>query len=227
MTWVPTGDSNTTFNFNGGTLTAGPAAVTAFMTGLTNAFVKSGGATIDTAGSDITIGQALLAGTPSGGLTKSGNGKLTLTGANTYTGNTTVQTGSLEILGGSLRFLPTANNTSNSLSGTASSTLTYDGTLNLDLSSAALAHNNTWSLIQLGSFASTPVFGAGFTVTSNLGAFTESMTQPGVWELPVAGAKWTFSGPPARWSIPPTTEPGALPSVSHLAVKASIPMATA
>ena len=50
-----TGLSNTTFNFNSGTLIAG-AASTTFMTGLTKAYVKSGGAKIDTNGKDITIG---------------------------------------------------------------------------------------------------------------------------------------------------------------------------
>lgn len=53
------------FNFNGGTLKAN-AVNTTFMTGLTNAFVYSGGAKIDTAGFDITIGQALLAPNGSG-----------------------------------------------------------------------------------------------------------------------------------------------------------------
>ncbi|WP_009959323.1 autotransporter-associated beta strand repeat-containing protein [Verrucomicrobium spinosum] len=53
------------FNFNGGTLKAN-AANTTFMTGLTNAFVYAGGAKIDTAGFDITIGQALLAPNGSG-----------------------------------------------------------------------------------------------------------------------------------------------------------------
>lgn len=53
------------FNFNGGTLKANVANAT-FMTGLTNAFVYSGGAKIDTAGFDITIGQALLAPNGSG-----------------------------------------------------------------------------------------------------------------------------------------------------------------
>ena len=89
------GLSNTTFNFNGGTLTAGSGAVTAFMTGLSNAYVLSGGAKIDTNGKDITIGQALLGG--GGGLTKSGAGMLTLSAGNTYTGNTTVSEGTLSI----------------------------------------------------------------------------------------------------------------------------------
>lgn len=47
------------FNFNGGTLKAASPSTT-FMTGLGNAYVYSGGATIDDAGNNITIGQALL-----------------------------------------------------------------------------------------------------------------------------------------------------------------------
>jgi autotransporter-associated beta strand protein len=57
----------------------------------------NGGATIDTAGQDITIAQSLLAA-GSGGLTKNGDGALTLTGANTYSGLTAVNAGKL-ILG--------------------------------------------------------------------------------------------------------------------------------
>ena len=91
-----TANSNTTFNFNGGTLTADTGAVTAFMTGLSNAYVKSGGANIKTDVA-ITIGQNLLDfTTPSGGgLTKSGSGTLTLSGTNTYTGITLISAGKI------------------------------------------------------------------------------------------------------------------------------------
>src|SRR5262249_31086676 len=91
-----------TFNFNGGTLS--PTANNgAFLNGLSRAHVRHNGAVIDTAGFNVTIGQALqhsaIVGDNStdGGLTKNGAGTLTLTGANTYTGNTTVNAGTLEL----------------------------------------------------------------------------------------------------------------------------------
>jgi autotransporter-associated beta strand protein len=92
-----------TFNFNGGTLKA-IIANTTFMTGLTAANVQVGGAKIDSNNFDITIGQALihdpaLGATLDGGLTKSSAGTLTLTAANTYTGNTTISGGTLKLTG--------------------------------------------------------------------------------------------------------------------------------
>ena len=92
---ISDGGGNGTFNFNGGTLIAGAGAVATFMTGLDNAFVKSGGANIDSNGQSIAIDQALLDGTGNGGLTKTGAGSLLLNAANTYTGTTTVSAGSL------------------------------------------------------------------------------------------------------------------------------------
>jgi len=60
------GTGNYLFNFNGGTLTAGLGASTGFMTGLTAAYIYSGGAIIDTNAQFITIGQSLLAPTANG-----------------------------------------------------------------------------------------------------------------------------------------------------------------
>jgi fibronectin-binding autotransporter adhesin len=93
------------FNFNGGTLKPTAASTTFFASGVASAAnVRDGGATIDTDGKDITIAQALVQSTVSGdagtgGLTKNGNGKLTLTGANTYNGNTTISAGTLALSG--------------------------------------------------------------------------------------------------------------------------------
>ena len=84
---------NGTFNFNGGTLRAGAASPT-FMHNLAVAQVQAGGAVIDSQGFDIAISQNLL-DNGGGGLTKNGSGQLTLTGANTYTGNTVISAGAL------------------------------------------------------------------------------------------------------------------------------------
>jgi len=93
-----TGGSGT-FNFNGGTLQATGTALA--LTGLTHANVRNGGAVIDTNSFNVTIAQNLEhsnIGTDNatdGGFTKKGNGILTLTGTETYTGATTVTAGTL------------------------------------------------------------------------------------------------------------------------------------
>ena len=92
------GSTTATLNFDGGTLRPGLNSVT-FLQGLDTATVKSGGALIDTNGRNVTIAQPLLAGTPSGGLTKQGLGSLTLSGASTYSGATTVTGGALVVSG--------------------------------------------------------------------------------------------------------------------------------
>ena len=84
------------FNFRGGVLRARESRAT-FMQGLTNAFVRSGGAIIDTAGFDVTIVQSLLNGGGGGGLIKNGAGSLRLAGTNTYTGATVVGAGALAL----------------------------------------------------------------------------------------------------------------------------------
>lgn len=80
-------------HFMGGTIRA-LANDTGFITGLTNAFMEDGGLTIDTTNFSVTVPQALIAA-GNGGLTKIGNGTLTLTGTNTYTGATIVNGGKL------------------------------------------------------------------------------------------------------------------------------------
>ena len=93
---------DSTFNFNGGTLkvTTGAGNAANYLDGLNNAFVKEGGAILDTNGVATTVAQVLQHGGAAptdGGLTKRGTGTLTLIGNNTFTGTTTVDAGTLSL----------------------------------------------------------------------------------------------------------------------------------
>ena len=100
------GGVNSRFNFNGGTLAAGAdgnwlntnsSALNAV------SYVQAGGAVMDSVDFSVTNVLPLLSdpGSPGGGLTKLGSGVLTLLGANTYSGNTTVSAGTLLVNGNS------------------------------------------------------------------------------------------------------------------------------
>jgi autotransporter-associated beta strand protein len=127
----------------------------------------------------------------SGNINKSGDGILELTSSNTYTGNTTVSDGTLLVsASGSLRFRPAGNGSNNSVSGSASSSLSFLGTATIDLTAANATIGNSWTLFNLDSFGSQTLTPAAVTSTT-LGSFTEVFT--GTWELPVTGAKWVFT----------------------------------
>jgi fibronectin-binding autotransporter adhesin len=94
------GNANGTVNFNGGVLKAA-ADSTELLSSSLVCNVKAGGATIDTNGVNVTAGASLLHGglatESDGGLKKVGDGMLTLTGALSYQGDTTVNQGALTL----------------------------------------------------------------------------------------------------------------------------------
>ncbi len=174
---MTTNDTGTaTFNFNGGTLKASNTGANFIDLGGAGqtAVVKAGGAVIDSNGFDVTVPQALLAGDGAGGLAKNGLGTLTLSGANTYVGDSTVNAGGLTIGStGSMLFAVTdADSTQVLVLGTSS--FTFDGTMKLDLGGVTVG-SGSWLLIDADALA-TSSFGSSFAVQDNGGllAFTKN-----------------------------------------------------
>jgi autotransporter-associated beta strand protein len=114
--------------FNGGTLQYAASNTTdvsvntgtgATYPGLTGITLASGGGTIDTNGNNVTYANSIGNG-GTGGLTKKGTGTLTLSGANSYTGATSVTLGKLALATGS-SLANTAVSVSNGATLTANS----------------------------------------------------------------------------------------------------------
>jgi autotransporter-associated beta strand protein len=205
---IQKGAGTGTFNFNGGTLQATATSAT-FMTGLTNAFVKSGGAVIDTNGFAVTIGQALLTDAVStgGGLTKSGTGTLTLGGANTYTGTTIVNNGTLSLAStGSILSTTIKFNLTDSTAGQMTilnSGFSFAGTLSLGL--APVTTSNSWTLFAGAQFDSGDLDSLS-AVTSDLGAFTNAGS--GIWNFSNGSGSWSFNDNTALLTFTAVPEPG-------------------
>ena len=172
------GSGRSTFKFDGGLLQAGSGASGVFMSGLTWAYVASGGARIDTNGCDITIAQSLLDG--GGCLTKLGSGSLVLSRSSSYTGVTLLAAGELSI-------------SSDSNVGGPASALTFAGGI-LGVTGTALtnlnSHNVNWSTFNGGFDVSTAA--NTFTVTQSL-AGSGSLTKFGSGTLTLGGSN-TCSG---------------------------------
>ena len=159
------------FNFNGGRLLA-KTTDTAFLQDIAGAFIKAGGARIDSSTNTITIVQPLLEDTlsPGGGLTKLGTGTLNLTGFSNYRGSTIVGAG---ILGVTALGYPSASTL----------TLSNGASLNLDASGGA---------VSLATPALT--LDANTTLNFNYGALGANPSSPAISDASTAGTALNARG---------------------------------
>jgi autotransporter-associated beta strand protein len=114
-------------------------------------------------------------------LIKVGTGTQTLSGSNSYSGNTTVNGGSL-VIGetGSLSFY-VANATTNAVSGTGS--FTANGVFDIN-TTAVTASTGTWNLVNTATLTET--YGENFVISG----WSEDN---GVWTLESGNKTWTFT----------------------------------
>jgi fibronectin-binding autotransporter adhesin len=155
------------------------------------------------------IAGAIVPGTAGGvsGIVKQGTGELILSGLNTYIGNTVVNSGSLTLAnGGQLTFKPTTNNTSNRildaspvlLPTPALNSVSLNGSFVIDLSTAAVASGNTWTLVDNASVSA--VHGATFSVVG----FDDSDLD-NVWTMADSFAnRWSYSEATGVLSVVPS-----------------------
>ncbi len=226
------------FNFNGGTLKA--TAATANFVDLggasQHAYVKSGGAVIDSDGFNVTIPEALLDGTGGGGLAKNGTGTLTLSGANTYTGATTVNT--LALSGGSLASgsyaiangatFDTSVLASYDLSAVAltlgldaatgglftagSTTVSLGGSLSLNFSTSSLVAGTTYNLLDYGSHS------GAFSTVDLIGSIGGTLARSGdVWTGSSGGFAFSFDEADGVLTVSAIPEPSAFAALAGLA----------
>ncbi|MET3380113.1 MULTISPECIES: autotransporter outer membrane beta-barrel domain-containing protein [Variovorax] len=157
------------------------AANTTDISGRLNALGASGG-TFDTNGNDVTLASG-ISGT--GGLTKTGAGILTLTNANSYTGETTISNGTLKLAG------------AGTLAGATGVSLT-GGSAVFDLStgsSQSVAHLSgvAGSLVALGANTLTLTDNTSQTFSGSLIGTGGGLVKQGTGTLTLSGAS-TYTG---------------------------------
>lgn len=121
--------------------------------------------------------------TGAGGIVQAGSGTLTLTGSNTYAGDTTVSAGTLVLnAGAGLQFVVT-DFSNNRIAGTG--TLTLNGGFSID-TTAVTVTSGSWQLVQVETLGES--YGAGFAVLG-----TGWMQAANVWTRVDGLQTWTFN----------------------------------
>ncbi len=129
--------------------------------------LSGGGDIIGGSGSGLGATSGTFSGSISGdvALTKLGTGTFTLSGANTSTGNTTVNVGTFTLSStGSMTFEIGANGVNNAVLGAGTDTATnFAGTFNFDLSGADLTNGNSWLIVDVDNLNQS--FASSFAIT--------------------------------------------------------------
>jgi autotransporter-associated beta strand protein len=192
---------NLTANLSGGTTTVGGVATigtlssgTANLNGATSAVTTLTGGTVNLGGSTaLTVNAGTYAGGMAGGgsLTKAGATTLTLTGANSYTGNTTVSTGVLNIQHASALGTTAAGTTV--ASGAA---LQLQNNITVGAEALTLSGSGVASGGALNNLSGTNTFGGLITLgaATRINADTGTLTLSNTGTITGAGFELTLGG---------------------------------
>lgn len=165
----------------------------------TRTLTFTGAAGLDTNGNNITLSNSIGNG-GTGGLTKSGLGTLELVRANSYSGNTTVSTGTLKISNTSGSATGSGNvsvSTGAQLTGagSVSGSVTIDSTATIAPGNAGVGNLSAGGLTLAANSAAIFEFGAGSNDTIQLATADAFVLNGGVFTLYDAGTTTGFDTP--------------------------------
>lgn len=162
----------------------------------------------------------ISASSASAGLTLAGTGTTTLSGTNTYTGDTTVTGGRLSLADNAqLRFTIGGDDINNQLINSGG-TVSLDGDFVFDLTAASTTLNDSWT-IAIGTISYAGSLGT-FSVLSTAGAFAETSLGSGVWTREQNGTTYQFSESNSVLSVVPEPSTYALLSLAAAGVGAHV-----
>ena len=120
-----------------------------------------------------------------GGFIKAGDGTLNLSGINSYTGNTTVNGGSLVLADNAQLKFAVTDASQNSVTGTGIAT--FNGDFTIDTSGVSGTTGHIWLLVDKANLDPASSFGPTFTVIG-----FDDPDDDGIWTLSDAKGDWSF-----------------------------------